>query len=384
MAYPCWQSRAAKSVALLVTVLWGCSSVDAPGRPVTSPEAARVAAARAAHSAHSAIIPPPGSPIFSTSTVPGTGDQNPYGVAFVPEGFPRGGPLHATDLVVSNFNDGDNVQGTGTTIMQVPQNGGAASVFFQGPAGLGLTTALGVLQSGFVIVGSVPTTDGTCGTIQTGELLILDRAGRVVTTLSDAKLLDGPWDLTVHDAGDRATVFVSNVLSGAVTRIRLRARADRVVVQRMTRIASGYGTACNAAAVVVGPTGLAYDASRDILYVASTADNEIFAVAGAERAEGDHGPGTVIFKDDAHLHGPLALALAPNGDLITADGDAINPDPTQLSEIVEFTPAGEFVGQLQIDPVIGSAFGLAVTRSRGHMLFAAVDDNTGSLEEWRE
>jgi hypothetical protein len=381
MAYPFCQSRAARSMALLGT-LWGCSSVDAPSRPVASTRAASSSAARAVHSA---IIPPPGSPIFSTSTVPSTGDQNPYGVAFVPEGFPRGGPLHAADIVVSNFNDGGNVQGTGSTIMQVPQNGGAASVFFQGPAGLGLTTALGVLQSGFVIVGSVPTTDGTCGTIQPGELLILDRAGRVVTTLSDAKLLDGPWDLTVHDAGDRATVFVSNVLSGAVTRIRLRARADRgVVVERMTQIASGYATACNAAAVVVGPTGLAYDATRDILYVASTDDNEIFAVAGAERAEGDHGLGTVIFKDDVHLHGPLALALAPNGDLITADGDAINPDPTQLSEIVEFTPAGEFVGQLQIDPVVGSAFGLAVTRSRGRILFAAVDDNTGSLDEWRE
>ncbi len=234
-------------------------------------------------------------------------------------------------------------------------------------------------------MGSVPTTDGTCGTIQPGELLILDRAGRVVTTLSDAKLLEGPWDLTVHDAGHDATVFVSNVLSGTVTRIQLGTKEDgTVVVERMTPIASGYGTACNAAAVVVGPTGLAYDASRDILYIASTADNEVFAVADAGRARGDHGPGTVIYQDNAHLHGPLALALAPNGDLITANGDAINPDPTQFSEIVEFTPTGRFVGQLQIDPVVGSAFGLAVTSSRGRILFAAVDDNTGSLDEWRE
>ena len=201
----------------------------------------------------------------TTSTVPASGDQNPYGVAFVPEGFPRDGLLHATDVIVSNFNDGDNVQGTGSTIMQVPQNGGAASVFFQGPPGLGLTTALGVLQSGFVIVGSVPTTDGTCGTIQAGALLILDRRGQVVTTLSDTKLLDGPWDLTIHETGDRAAVFVSNVLSGTVTRIDLRTRENgTVVVERMTQIASGYGTACNAAAMVVGPTGLAFDAARDI------------------------------------------------------------------------------------------------------------------------
>jgi hypothetical protein len=94
---------------------------------------------------------------------------------------------------------------------------------------------------------STTATDGTCTTIQNGALLILDRQSRVVTTLSDPKLLDGPWDLTVHDAGRRATVFVSNVLSGTVTRIQLRTKENgTVVVERMTQIASGYGTACNA------------------------------------------------------------------------------------------------------------------------------------------
>ncbi len=334
---------------------------------------------------NSPIIPAPGSPILSVSTVPSNGDQNPYGVAFVPKGFPKGGPLNANDILVSNFNDGANVQGTGSTIVQIKQSGGPASVFFQGQPGLGLTTALGVLKSGFVIVGSVPTTDGTCATIQQGALLIIDRQGNLVTTLSDPTLLDGPWDLTIDEEGNHAKVFVSNVLSGAVTRINLKAKENgKVVVESMIRIASGYGTACNAAAVVVGPTGLAYDELHDILYVASTDDNEIFAVGGAGHADGDQGTGSVIYQDNEHLHGPLALALAPNGDLITANGDAINPDPAQFSEIVEFTPEGQFVSQFQIDPVVGSAFGLAVERSRGRILFAAVDDTTASLDEWRE
>jgi hypothetical protein len=47
------------------------------------------------------------------------GDVNPYGVAFVPEGFPRGGVLHPGDIIVSNFNDSGNLQGTGTTIVRV-------------------------------------------------------------------------------------------------------------------------------------------------------------------------------------------------------------------------------------------------------------------------
>lgn len=333
----------------------------------------------------SPIIPPPGSPILSVSTVPSNGEQNPYGVAFVPNGFPRGGPLEADDILTSNFNDGANVQGTGSTIMQIKQSGGKASVFFQGKPGLGLTTALGVLRSGFVIVGSVPTTDGTCKTIRKGSLLIIDRQGNLVTTLSDNKLLDGPWDLTIHEDGNLAKIFVSNVLSGTVTRVNLRVKEDgKIVIESLTQVASGYGTACNAAAVVVGPTGLAFDVSQDTLYVASTNDNEIFAVRGVGHADGDHGPGRVIYQDDEHLHGPLALALAPNGDLITANGDAINPDPSHFSEIVEFTPEGQFIGQFQIDPVVGSAFGLAVKRSRGNILFAAVDDNTSVLDEWRE
>jgi len=92
----------------------------------------------------------------------------------------------------------------------------------------------------------------------------------------------------------------------------------------------------------------------------------------------------VIYQDNEHLHGPLGLVLAPNGDLITANGDAINPDPNHFSEIVEFTPTGQFVGQFQIDPVVGSAFGLGVTVRNNHILFAAVDDNTSVLEEWKQ
>ena len=86
-------------------------------------------------------------------------DVNPYGVAFVPSDFPQGGLLHPGDVLVSNFNSSNNVQGTGTTIVRItPQ--GQQSVFFTSTEP-GLSTALGVLKGGFVIVGNVPTTDGT-------------------------------------------------------------------------------------------------------------------------------------------------------------------------------------------------------------------------------
>ncbi len=104
--------------------------------------------------------------ILVSSTIPANGDLNPYGVAFVPPGFPAGGPLKPGDVLVSNFNNSKNLQGTGTTIINLTPSSGAApdgtaSLFFQGTPPLGLTMALGVLQRGFVLVGNVTTTDGT-------------------------------------------------------------------------------------------------------------------------------------------------------------------------------------------------------------------------------
>src|SRR5579871_496334 len=154
------------------------------------------------------------------STVPANGDVNPYGVAFVPPGFPKNGSLEPGDILVSNFNNSTNLQGTGTTIVDITPTGGV-SVFFQGKAGLGLTTALGVLKRGFVIVGNLPTTDGSSSTVQQGSLLVLNRSGAIVANLTDASLLDGPWDLAIHDDGSRPQVFVSNVLNGTVTRLDL-------------------------------------------------------------------------------------------------------------------------------------------------------------------
>ena len=320
----------------------------------------------------------------TASTIPANGDLNPYGVAFVPENFARGGALNPGDLLVSNFNASSNLQGTGTTIVRITPDG-HTSTFFQGNAGLGLTTALGVLKNGFVIVGNLPTTDGTGATAQQGSLLILDKNGILVATLTDSKLLDGPWDLAVNDEGGRAQVFVSNVLSGTVTRIDLQVprhgSAPKVLSE--TQIASGYAHRTDAAALLLGPTGLAFDEKTDTLFVASTADNAVYAIPNAEHTHHDAGKGKVIYNDPAHLHGPLALVLAPNGDLIVANGDAVNADPAHPSELVEFTQHGKFVAEFQVDPVADGAFGIAIQVSEdGQVRFAAVDDNTNTVSIW--
>jgi hypothetical protein len=337
------------------------------------------------------------SPTFSDSTVPPNGDVNPYGVAFVPHGFPRGGPLHPGDVIVSNFNNSGNLQGTGTTIVRV-NNATSPTVFFQGQTGLGLTTALAALKGGFVLVGNLPSTDGsgTCvaesgpnQNVGQGSLLVIDKNGNLADQLASPSLLNGPWDLTVRDDGRRAKVFVSNALSGTVTRLDLRIvgdgdgdQKDGVIVEKETQIASGYVHRCDPAAFVVGPTGLALDQDRDVLYVSSTGDNAIFAITDASDRTSDAGIGKAVVTDQAHLHGPLGLVLVRNGDLVSTQGDAVNPDPNQPSEVVEFNAEGQFVSQLSVDPAAGSAFGLALRPIDDGFVFATVDDTTAVLDIW--
>ena len=322
--------------------------------------------------------------LIVSSTIPTNGDLNPYGVAFVPQNFPRGGPLAPGDVLISNFNNFNNLQGTGTTIVKLTPNGtivpsvapgsrGNAATFFTSKLA-GLTTALGVLRGGFVLVGNVPTTDGTIKTISQGALQVIDRHGRLLNTLLNGTFLDSPWDLAINDNGTQAQVFVSNVLSGTVSRLDLAVGPSNVTVLHMTQIAIGYAHQPNAAALVLGPTGLAYDKAADVLYVASTADNTIFAVPRAGTFASLVTKGTPIFASQV-LRGPLALAFAPNGNLLTSNGDAVNGDPTHPSEIIEFTKSGEFVRQFNVDASQGGAFGIAtVLSSSPPFNFAAVDD----------
>ena len=319
-------------------------------------------------------------PPTTLSTVPPNGDLNPYGVAFVPVGFPAGGMLQPNDILVSNYNNAQNLQGTGTTIVRFHKN--QQSVFFQGQPGLGLTTGLAVLKKGFVLVGNMPTTDGTSNTVQPGSLIALNSAGQVFWTLVNTRLVNGPWDFTVNDQGGTVQVFVSNVLLGTITRLDLTVTSNSIALTRGIQISSGYTHRPDPAALEVGPTGLAYDAVRDILYVAGSDENAIYGIPNAGNIVADGGLGYRIYMDNLHLHGALAMVLAPNGHLICSNNDVVNAVAGQPSELDEFTVDGKFVAQYSVDPALGGSFGLSTALINGQTTLAAVDDNTSSLNIW--
>jgi len=321
----------------------------------------------------------PGSGAQNFSTIPSNGDVNPYGVAFVPTGFKGGGALAPGDLLVSNFNNGtSNFQGTGVTISLFAPGSTTPQTFFQGN-GLGLTTGLAVLKSGFVLVGNLPSTDGTANTGAPGSILILNSSGVVVKTIASPIYVQGPWDLTVNDNRNSPQIFVANVEDGTVSRIDLKIKGQNINVKNITQVASGYGHRPNAAAFFIGPTGLAYNPKSDTLFVNSTMDNLVYAVHHAGHVKNVQGPGQILFSDQTHLHGPLGMALAPNGDLLIANGDVTNADPTQPSEVVEITQKGQFIGQFSTFAQTAAPFGIGVGVSGSVVTIGVVNDDNNTI-----
>ena len=309
-----------------------------------------------------------------SSTVPKNGDVNPYGVAVVPRSTGR---LHKGDVLVSNFNDKTNTQGTGTTIVQVNPHGGMS--LFAGikdsrcPGGVGLTTALVALRSGWVIVGSLPTKNGKIS--GPGCLIVLDQFGRVRNTITGHGI-DGPWDMTALDLGGVSELFVTNVLGGilghhptpnggTVERIIITSGRNTPRVLANTLIGSGFPARTDSAALVIGPTGVGLGL-HGTLYVADTLASRIAGIPHALSRHGSAGRGFTVSKGKA-LMSPLGLAIAPNGHILTVNGGDGN--------MVETTPGGTQIAVQTVDHNMGGAgnlFGLAVKPGADAVYF--VDD----------
>jgi hypothetical protein len=325
------------------------------------------------------------------STIPSNGDINPYGIAVVPASI---GSLVQGSFLISNFNNSSNLQGTGTSIVQISPNGNF-SLFAQidannlpgpCPGGIGLTTALAVLKSGWVIVGSLPTTDGTAATAQAGCLLVLDSKGNVAETFYGS-LINGPWDMTAADNGSTASLFVTNVLNGTVAangqvvnqgtvvRLNLSIAKNQVpFLESMTVIGSGFPERTDPAALVIGPTGVAlsgnnHDGGGQTLYVADSLNNRVAAISNALTRTSSGGTGKTVTSGGS-LNDPLGLTVA-NGNIITVNGDD--------GYLVVTTPDGHQIAKALLDksgspPGAGALFGLVVLGQQVYYVDDAEND----------
>jgi hypothetical protein len=321
------------------------------------------------------------------STVPANGDVNPYGMAVAPV---TSGALVKDDILISNFNNSANLQGTGTTIDEIDASGkitlfaalSQTSLPRPCPGGIGLSTALVALKSGFVIVGSLPTSDGTAATAQAGCLIVLDSNGHPVLTLS-GNGINGPWDMTALDLDYAAVLFVTNVLNGTVAAngsVVSRGSVLRIVLSTphggvpaevaRTVIASAFEERTDPAALVIGPTGVGLDFDGR-LYVADTLQNRIAVIPNAVFRLDDAGAGTTVSQGGA-LNGPLGLAIAHDGDILTVNAGDGN--------MVETTPGGKQTEVKAVDVSQqggGTLFGLVIAPHRNGIYY--VDDGNNTL-----
>jgi hypothetical protein len=339
-----------------------------------------------------------------TSTVTENGDQNPYAVVVAPV---TAGKIQKDDVLVDNFNDLSNLQGLGTTIIGYNPATKATALIAKlprhlpsCPGGVGLTTAMTMLKTGWIIVGSLPSNDGTTRTKGDGCLLVLDANGQLADTWTGADI-NGPWgNMAVIDNGATATLFVSmagfdlppptvrdpetgysvTLHKATVLRIDLAIPAGKPpVIKSRTVIASGISARADRDGFLIGPTGLALGADGT-LYGSDALENRIFAIPDAATRTASAGTGTEVTKGGL-LNRPLALIALPNGHLLSCNG--------RNGQVVEIDPAaGKQIyaqwinsNQAQSPPGNGDLFGLAM-RPDGKA-FYYVSDDVNTLVETR-
>ncbi|TDV23072.1 hypothetical protein C7405_1352 [Paraburkholderia caballeronis] len=332
------------------------------------------------------------------NTVPDNGDQNPYAIVVAPT---SSGAIQQGDVLVDNFNNAANLQGTGTTIVDYHPDTKKMTLFAsiprdlkECPGGVGLSTAMVMLKSGWVIVGSTPSNDGTTNTKGAGCLIVLDNQGKIAKTLSSPNIND-PWgNMAVVDNGDTATLFVSNAGFGVggtelgpdgeppvfkqatVLRLDLDVpNGQPPVVKHETVVASGFGARADRGVFLIGPTGLALSPDNQQLYVSDAVGNRINVIDDPLKRDTSAGVGRQLTADGL-LHRPLAMILTPGGHLLVTN--ALN------GQVVEIDPAAARqlyarwidTDRAQSPPGNGDLFGIALTPAGDGFYYVEDDVNT--------
>jgi sugar lactone lactonase YvrE len=343
--------------------------------------------------------------VTRTSTIADNGDTNPYAIVVAPV---SAGKIQQGDVLVDNFNNLSNLQGTGTTIVDFNPTTRKLTQFAKlprqvpnCPGGVGLTAAMTMLKSGYVIVGSTPSTDGTTRTKGAGALLVLDSNGQLVATWSGPNI-NGPWgNIATIDRGTTATIFVSMagfdvpgpevldpnngfpiVLKKAtVLRLDLSIPDGKPpVIDSQTVVADGLLERSDKDSFLVGPTGLAIGPD-DTLYASDAVANQIIAIPDASTRKTSAGRGRVVTKDGL-LRRPLAMVLLPNGHLLACN--ATNGQVVELNPATGKQICAQWIDsdQAQTPPGNGDLFGIALTPD-GKGLYYVEDDMNTLMEATR-
>ncbi len=252
------------------------------------------------------------------------GDQNPYGLAIAPAG---GGKIAAGDLVVCNFNDALNIQGLGTTIEVLkPYPGATPRRLIADPRLTGCAA---------IAMGAA---DPWVAALDANDNPIVSPSGQIISALNTYPWT-GPWGQTFVAGPDTPPAFYeSNANDGSIVRI------DLTTPFAFDKIATGFPVNHGVPGSILAPSGLTYDAARDVLYIVDGASNSIFEIREPARVHtggitftphGFGGPSAAharLLYAGNPLNAPISAALLFNGDLVVGN--------TGDNRLVELSPAG--------------------------------------------
>jgi sugar lactone lactonase YvrE len=327
---------------------------------------------------------------YVASVVAPNGDNTPYGIAVVPLTL---GKLVAGDVLVADFNDAAGTAGAGTTIVEVDPTTHTTSVFASGLPGLVGPVGLAINPvNDLVWVGDYgpPNSSGVFDGSDANDLVISPSGSVVATFTNDttagAAAFNGVWGQAVSKTAAGGIAFywgnagngTTGTGGGDIWRVTPHPTGTKngqplnATYQQLTTglPASPAGTT---AATAQGPEGLVFDPADDTLYATDDAANEVVAIAHPDTATTTETAQVVL--QGGPLDFPQGIALAPNGNLLVANGAGNN-------DLIEITTRGQVVGVRDLAPgeAPGALFGLATaTDSAGQPVIYYVNDDEGSL-----
>jgi len=331
-------------------------------------------------------------PLFTQNLTIGStivkGELNPYGLDVAKS---DSGPIKAGDLVICNFNNPANVQGTGSTILALhPVKHSKPTFIAQDPSLVGCN-AIALSPNDVSWAAAYSANDNPLVTAPVTAPVTA--TGTVLTTLPF-----GPWHGPFGEAFSpkkgpfgKAAFYVTNAGDGTIVRVNILSAGGFSV----DVIATGFAFNGGAPGSILGPSGLQYDAKNDNLYIVDGADNSLTVFKHVSTIP----PGGIFLENvsfggpfhnrarrvfsGSPLNGPISSALLPNGHLVL--GNTL--DAAKSNIMVEISPSrGKAVATKNVDTGVaaGALFGMVATgTSDDDVQLFYNDDNTNTLNVLR-
>jgi hypothetical protein len=310
--------------------------------------------------------------VIGSTIDPKFGQLNPYGLTVAPI---TSGKYTKGDLVVCNFNDKKNVQGTGFTVVALHPKPGSKPILVSSSKTLVGCDALAL----------GPFDDIWAAAFTANDDPVISAQDSLESNLK-GKPYDRPWgQIFAQPKSGTPSFYEGNAGDGTVVRIDALTFTAQV-------IAKGFAVNHGKPGSIFAPGGLAYNPVGDILYIVDGTNNTVVAFTDVTKIPKDGitvESGGKTFKGpsakDAHLifagaplDGPISSALLFNGNLVV--GNTSNPAGKNL--MVELSPTGKVLDTLNVDKgAAGAIFGMVATgTSAADTKLYFNDDNDNNLQ----